>query len=147
MNDITVYILCSQAFLNKLSAGLQAEYDINVKKNQHTPQIAVRCLIPGFVSTKMSRTRVGPFVPSASSYARNSLRSLGCHCGCRMTRRLRRNNDKTRNTGSKDEGAGWLAGAVTALFDSPSSPFSLGQPGVTTTGYLSHTVMVTYSFQ
>lgn len=37
---------------------------------------------------------------------------------------------------------GWLMGAVSAITDSPSSPFSPGRAGVTTSGYLIHTLMV-----
>lgn len=132
--------------MEKFSNDLAAEYDSGAHVNhgmEQTPRIAVRCLLPGFVSTKMSRMRPSMYVPGATAYVRHSLLSLGCHCGCRVARGWpeRRRSD---GTGQHGDGVGWLASASAAVFDSPSSPFSVGCPGVGTTGYTLHTVMVSH---
>lgn len=105
--------------------------------------IAIRCLTTGFVATKMSRLRAGSsewsFVPRPSVYARRSLRSLGCHCGCRLVRRLDR---KSNDFIDKSNELGWLECVVSVLFDSPQSPCRLGMSEITTSGYLPHTLMV-----
>jgi len=117
------------------------------------PRIDVRCLNTGFVATKMSRMRsatVGlTWIPGPGLYARHSLRSLACHCGCRM----RRDRERARESGGRaagGEGGGlaeWLAGAASAVLDAPSSPFSVGRSEITTTGFVTHTFMVTYRFR
>lgn len=108
------------------------------------PLIAIRCLTTGFVATKISRLRAGSsewsFVPRPNVYARRSLRSLGCYCGCRLARRP---TDWT----DKGDGQGWVESAVSVLFDSPSSPCSPGTYGITTSGYLPHTLMVFVQFR
>lgn len=123
---------------------LANEYD-NAEFPAH--QIAVRCLTPGFVATKMSRIRATSksdtgwtYAPVSRSYASHSLRALDCHCACGRT--VLRPEWTDRNNKGR-EGPGWLARVVSAVFDSPSSPLSAGCTGVTTTGYPSHTLMVT----
>lgn len=144
----------SQAFLDKLTVDLQTEHcDVSGVGRQRCPPIDVRCLTPGIVSTKMTRVRPSgssntglTLVPNAATYARHSLRSLGCHCGCRSARKLRYSDDSGVNPG-KDRGdesvMDWLAGVASAVFISPFSPFSTGPDG-TTSGYLAHTISVTY---
>lgn len=153
LNHQNVY--CLQAFLYKFSIELAAEYSEELHRQ---PGIAVRCLTPGFVATKLSRIRPRikndtgwTYVPGPRSYARYSLRSLGCHCACRKFRGLHRNRKpetgighKSGGSTGKEAGDGWLAGVISAVFASPSSPFSVGQTGIVTTGYPSHTLMVIY---
>lgn len=90
-------------------------------------------------------------LPGPRTYARHSLRSLECHCACRLVRRKERRdraNGTARSEGSlissDYDRAGLLANVLSTVFDSPSSPFSTGHTGVTTTGYLPHTIMVKY---
>lgn len=143
--------------MNKFSADLQVEYSENNDRDaQGWSPIAVRCLTPGLIATKMTRVRPTgssesglTFVPSAATYVRHSLRSLGCHCGCRPARRLNRSGGSGGSGvvgASKDSigsTEGWLASVTSAVFVSPFSPFTPGPDG-TTPGYLSHTIVVTY---
>lgn len=130
--------------MEKFSVELAAEYD----DADSTSQIAVRCLTPMFVATKMSRIRPTDtvdtswaYAPSPRSYARHSLRALECHCACGRT--AQRRSDSGRS--DRNDRPGWLDLAVSAVFDSPWSPLSAGWSGVTTTGYPSHTILVTYT--
>ncbi|XP_025422546.1 very-long-chain 3-oxoacyl-CoA reductase-like [Sipha flava] len=142
---LTVYG-ATKAFVEKFSIELAAEYDGGADGKHGTarsPRIAVRCLAPGYVATKMSGIRPGTTgnvgwtpVPGPATYARHSLRSLGCHCGCgRIARR-------GHGIGHRRDETGWLANAAAAVLDSPSSPFSIGRPGIGTTGYTAHTLTV-----
>jgi len=142
-----VLSVCAQAFIEKFSVELAAEYDEERSKNQ----IAIRCLTPGFVATKMSKIRPTStgdtgwtYAPAPRSYANHSLRSLDCHCFCGLKAREQARADRNSEYGKVDEPR-WLARVVSAVFDSPSSPLSAGRSGITTTGYPSHTVMVTYN--
>lgn len=135
-----VRIIPLQAFVEKFSIDLATEY--NDGKNGNPPLISVRCLTTGFVATKMSRFRAGgewSFVPRPRAYACHSLRSLGCHCGCRLVWQLDR---KPTHWNKKGDSMGWLARVVSTVLDSPSSPFTTGTSGITTSGYLPHTLMV-----
>lgn len=130
--------------MEKFSVELATEYD-NAEFPAH--QIAVRCLTPGFVATKMSRIRATSksdtgwtYAPVPRSYASHSLRALDCHCACGRAVPRPEWTDRNKNGG---KGSGWLAKVVSVVFDSPSSPLSAGCSGVTTTGYPSHTLMVT----
>ncbi|XP_001947749.1 very-long-chain 3-oxoacyl-CoA reductase-B [Acyrthosiphon pisum] len=136
----------TKAFIEKFSVELAAEYDEESAKNQ----IAVRCLTPGFVATKMSRIRPTStgdtgwtYTPVPRSYANHSLRSLDCHCFCGLKMRERAQTDRNvEGEDGKTDEPGWLARMVSVVFDSPSSPLSAGRSGVTTTGYPSHTFML-----
>ncbi|VVC26033.1 Hypothetical protein CINCED_3A010368 [Cinara cedri] len=145
----------TKSFLEKFSVELAAEYDALNGQPTYCSPVAVRCLTPGVVATKMTRMRPsgdeGPltFLPGPRAYARHSLRSLGCHCACRLIRRDERTRDdrETGTAGARGsprdcDREGVLAGVLSAVFDSPSSPFSVGCAGVTTTGYLPHTLMM-----
>lgn len=138
----------TKSFVEKLSVELATEYD----EEDSTHQIAVRCLTPGFVATKMSQIRPTStgdtgwtYAPVPRSYASHSLRALACHCACgRAVRRGSSWTDRSSEAeaGEAEEPAGWLAAVISAVFDSPSSPLSAGRSGVTTTGYPSHTLML-----
>ncbi|KAE9527852.1 hypothetical protein AGLY_012676 [Aphis glycines] len=130
----------TKAFMEKFSVELAAEYD----EADSTSQIAVRCLTPMFVATKMSRMRPTDtsdtswtYAPSARSYARHSLRALECHCACSRTTQRRRDSGRS----DRNDRPSWLDLTVSAVFDSPSSPLSAGRSGVTTAGYPSHTIL------
>lgn len=128
---------------------LAAEFDEGSMKHQ----IAVRCLTPGFVATKMSHMRPTStddtgwtYAPAPRSYANHSLRALDCHCFCGLKVRGRARTERNgEGEGGKVDEPGLLGRVVSAVFDSPSSPLSDGRSGVTTTGYPSHTLMVTYN--
>lgn len=141
--------------MEKFSTELAAEYDVdkevatassNDKEKSRVappPRIAVRCLAPGFVATKMSRIRSkGWLVPQPERYVRSSLRALECRCGCNPWTGKRGASHRTAATG-------WLTNVVSTVLDSPASPFSsvtcsaiAGDDNTIVTGYLLHTIMV-----
>lgn len=143
----------SQAFVYKFSTELAAEYarrrgaDDDSTLPALPKPVAVRCLTTGFVATKMSRLRsmtVGlNWIPSSTVYASRSLQSLACHCGCRLLRNKQTaRGGGTGKTTTRDGPMAWLTGAMCAVVDSPTSPFSVGITGIVTTGYAAHTIMV-----
>ncbi|XP_027836471.2 uncharacterized protein LOC114119178 [Aphis gossypii] len=135
----------TKAFMEKFSVELAAEYgEAEYSEADSTSQIAVRCLTPMFVATKMSQMRPTDttdtswtYAPSARSYARHSLRALECHCACGRTAQRRRDSGRS----DRNDRPGWLDLVVSAVVDSPSSPLSAGRSGVTTAGYPSHTIL------
>lgn len=130
--------------MEKFSVELAAEYDstdtvLSTKYTRNNciyscPRIAVRCLTPGFVATKMSKLRSsGSMIPEPKQYVQSSLNALECRCGCNIWR-------------ANSTQLGWLADVVSSTFNSFASPWSsVGNAAgddTTLTGYVPHTLMV-----